>query len=184
MCRRAACTPIIEPGSCFAGVLFELALAADRSYMLALPEEEESPRIALDGFNFGLLPAVNGRSRLDTRFGGDAGKLAELEAARQPLGPEEALELGLITVAPDDLDWEDEVRIAIEERASLVARRADRHGSELAISGRGDHGDESLRALVGVAELGVHPAELDGRTWRAEACSARGSKARFNWERV
>ena len=59
---------IIEPGSCFAGLLFELALAADRSYMLALPEDEdEAPKIALDGFNFGLLPEVNGRSRLDIR---------------------------------------------------------------------------------------------------------------------
>ena len=67
---------IIEPGSCFAGVLFELALAADRSYMLALPEDEgDAPNIALDGFNFGLLPEVNGRSRLDTRFSGDADKL-------------------------------------------------------------------------------------------------------------
>ncbi len=62
---------IIEPGSCFAGVLFELALAADRSYMLALPEGE-SAKIALDEFNFGLLPEVNRRSRLQTRFSGDA----------------------------------------------------------------------------------------------------------------
>jgi len=60
---------IIEPGSCFAGLLLELALAGDRSYMLALPEEEgEGPRIALDEFNFGMLPAVNGRGRLESRF--------------------------------------------------------------------------------------------------------------------
>ena len=64
---------IIEPGSCFAGMLFELALAADRSYMLALPEEEgDAPKIAVDEFNFGLLPAVNDRGRLETRFSGDA----------------------------------------------------------------------------------------------------------------
>ena len=64
---------IIEPGSCFAGMLFELVLAADRSYMLALAEEEgDAPKIALDDFNFGLLPAVNDRSRLQTRFSGDA----------------------------------------------------------------------------------------------------------------
>ncbi len=63
---------IIEPGSCFAGVLFELALAADRSYMLALPDEDDAPKIALDDFNFGLLPTVNDRGRLETRFSGDA----------------------------------------------------------------------------------------------------------------
>src|SRR5271167_1228851 len=79
---------IVEPGSCFAGLLFELALAADRSYMLALPEDEgDTPKIALDGFNFGLLPEVNGRSRLETRFSNDARKLAELgQLQRKQLG--------------------------------------------------------------------------------------------------
>src|SRR5215470_10240150 len=114
---------IIEPGSCFAGTLFELALAADRSYMLALPEDEsEKPvlRIALSAMNFGLLPMVNGRSRLETRFSGHAEAIAKLQAIQnEPLGAEAALELGLVTVAPDDLDWEDELRIAIEERSSL-----------------------------------------------------------------
>jgi len=111
---------IIEPGSCFAGVLFELALAADRSYMLALPDEGDAPRIAIDDFNFELLPAVNHRGRLETRFSADAQAMAgAVEAKGKLLGPEEALSLGLVTVAPDDLDWEDEVRIAIEERASL-----------------------------------------------------------------
>lgn len=112
---------IIEPGSCFAGTLFELALAADRSYMLALPEGEgEAPQIALSGMNFGALPMVNGKSRLETRFSGNGDKLAELAKQKgKELGPGEALELGLITVAPDDLDWEEEIRIAIEERASL-----------------------------------------------------------------
>ena len=161
---------ILEPGSCFAGVLFELALAADRSYMLALPEAEGPPRIALDEFNFGLLPAVNGRYRLETRFDGNAEALdALLEKRNTSLGPEEALELGLVTFAPDDLDWEDEVRIAIEERASAFARRAHRHGGQSALRGRRDAGDQGLRPPVGVAELGVHPAELHRRTRRAEA---------------
>ena len=114
---------IIEPGSCFAGALLELAFAADRSYMLALPEDEsEKPvlRIALSAMNFGLLPMVNGRSRLETRFSGHAEAIAKLQAIQdEPLGTEAALELGLVTVAPDDLDWEDELRIAIEERSSL-----------------------------------------------------------------
>jgi benzoyl-CoA-dihydrodiol lyase len=112
---------VIDTGSCFAGMLFEIALAADRSYMLALPEEEsEAPKIALSGMNFGLLPMVNGLSRLSTRFHGNAGRLAELEKhSGQLLGAGEAMELGLVTVAPDDLDWEDELRMATEERASL-----------------------------------------------------------------
>jgi benzoyl-CoA-dihydrodiol lyase len=116
---------IIEPGSCFAGTLLELALAADRSYMLALPEKEASaeksaPQLALSAMNFGLLPMVNGRSRLETRFSGHAEALAKLQAIQnEPLGSEAAIELGLVTVAPDDLDWEDELRLAVEERTSL-----------------------------------------------------------------
>jgi len=112
---------IIEPGSCFAGTLFELALAADRSYMLALPEGEgESPKVALSEVNFGTLPMVNGGTRLATRFSDDAAKLSGLQKQiGKNISPEEAMELGLVTVAPDDLDWEDELRIAIEERASL-----------------------------------------------------------------
>jgi benzoyl-CoA-dihydrodiol lyase len=112
---------IIEPGSCFAGTLLELALTADRSYMLALQDDEaKSPKIALSAMNFGLLPMVNGRSRLETRFSGRAEVLAKLQAIQnEPLGAEAAIELGLVTVAPDDLDWEDELRMAIEERTSL-----------------------------------------------------------------
>jgi benzoyl-CoA-dihydrodiol lyase len=114
---------IIEPDSCFAGTLFELALAADRSYMFAPAADEAGktgPEIALSAMNFGLLPAVSGRSRLETRFSGHAETLAKLQAIQgEPLGAPAALELGLVTVAPDELDWEDELRIAVEERASL-----------------------------------------------------------------
>jgi benzoyl-CoA-dihydrodiol lyase len=118
---------VIDQGSCFAGTLLELALAADRSYMLALADEEStakdgkaSPRIALSAVNFGIFPMVNGRSRLETRFRGDLPRLAKLKAkVGAELLAEDAIDLGLVTVAPDDLDWEDEIRMAIEERASL-----------------------------------------------------------------
>ena len=114
---------IIEPGSCFAGTLLELALAADRSYMLAPAAGEADkagPEIALSAMNFGLLPAVQGRSRLETRFSGHAETLAKLQGIQdEALGADAALELGLVTVAPDELDWEDELRMAIEERTSL-----------------------------------------------------------------
>jgi benzoyl-CoA-dihydrodiol lyase len=112
---------IIDPGTCFAGTLFELALAADRSYMLMLSEgESEAPKVALSGMNFGLLPMVNGQSRLQTRFHDDASKLSELQRLTgKLLSAGEATVAGLVTVTPDDLDWEDEIRIAIEERSSL-----------------------------------------------------------------
>ncbi|MDR6854467.1 2,3-epoxybenzoyl-CoA dihydrolase [Variovorax guangxiensis] len=112
---------LIEPGSCFAGLLAEIAFAADRAYMLALPDEpERAPRLVLDEFNFGFFPMVNDQSRLQRRFYEEA---APLEAARaaagKPLDADEALKLGLVTAAPDDIDWDDEIRIAIEERAAM-----------------------------------------------------------------
>ncbi|HUI74592.1 MAG TPA: 2,3-epoxybenzoyl-CoA dihydrolase [Candidatus Acidoferrum sp.] len=112
---------VIDRGSCFAGTLFALALAADRSYMLsAADEDEEAPRISLSEMNFRYLPMVNGRSRINTRFNGDGEKLTILKKySGQLLRAEKAVELGLVTVAPDELDWEDELRMAIEERSSL-----------------------------------------------------------------
>jgi len=112
---------LIEAGSCFAGTLAELAFAADRAYMLALPDDAaRAPKLTLDEFNFGFFPMVNDQSRLQRRFYEEA---APLEAARaaagKPLDADEALKLGLVTAAPDDIDWDDEIRIAIEERAAM-----------------------------------------------------------------
>jgi benzoyl-CoA-dihydrodiol lyase len=109
---------LVQPGSCFAGTLLELALAADRIYMLS--SSDNTPRIALSPMNFGSLPMVNGLSRLEQRFYRDSESIARCEAkANQPLDALEADALGLITVAPDELDWDNEVRIAVEERTSL-----------------------------------------------------------------
>ncbi len=111
---------IVDRGSCFAGTLLELALAADRTYMLALAEGADAPTIALGATNFGLYPVVNGLSRLDTRFEGDLPAFATLKAAAgYRYRAQEALEAELVTVAPDQLDWDDEIRLAIEERTSL-----------------------------------------------------------------
>ena len=112
---------LVEPGSCFAGTLAEIAFAADRTYMLALPDDaERAPRLTLDEFNFGFFPMVNDQSRLQRRFYEES---APLEAARgaagRALDADEALKLGLVTAAPDDIDWEDELRMAIEERAAM-----------------------------------------------------------------
>ena len=112
---------LIDRGSCFAGLLLELALAADRSYMLALPEgEPESPRIMVGDMNWQGLEMLNGKTRAWNRFSGDEVELGNLALCeRRPLDAAEAIHFGLVTVAPDELDWEDEIRLAIEERASL-----------------------------------------------------------------
>ncbi len=112
---------LVESGSCFAGTLAEIAFAADRAYMLALPDDaERAPKLVLNEFNFGFYPMVNDQSRLQRRFYEEA---APMEAARgaagKPLDADEALKLGLVTAAPDDIDWGDEIRIAIEERAAM-----------------------------------------------------------------
>ena len=116
---------LIEPGSCFAGSLLELALAADRSYMLFGVFEDTDPdaapaAVAVGPANLGPLPMGNGLTRLQTRFLGDPDALAATEkAAGEPLEAEEAERLGLVTFAPDDIDWGEEVRMAVEERASF-----------------------------------------------------------------
>ncbi|HUB39936.1 MAG TPA: benzoyl-CoA-dihydrodiol lyase, partial [Streptosporangiaceae bacterium] len=116
---------LVEPGSCFAGSLLELALAADRSYMLAGVFEEIDPgaapaAIEIGAANLGPLPMGNGLTRLQTRFLGDPDALAAAEKrAGEPLTAADAERLGLVTFTPDDIDWDEEVRIAVEERASF-----------------------------------------------------------------
>jgi len=112
---------LIERGSCFAGTLLEIALAADRSYMLALPDEPgTAPKIALSAMNFGVFPMVSHETRLQRRFYGNADEIGAAQATiGDPLDADQALALGLVTAAPDDIDWPDETRIAIEERASM-----------------------------------------------------------------
>jgi len=112
---------LIEAGSCFAGTLAELAFCADRAYMLALPDDaDKAPKLQLSEFNFGYLPMVNDQSRLQRRF---YEEVAPMEAARGAIGKaldaDAALALGLVTAAPDDIDWADEVRMALEERAAM-----------------------------------------------------------------
>jgi benzoyl-CoA-dihydrodiol lyase len=109
---------VIDRGSCFAGTLAELALAADRSYMLdADPSEAGAPSVSFSAMNLGPLPMSNGLTRLQTRFLG-APERANVELDRD-YPASEAEGAGLVTFTPDDIDWEDEVRLAIEERASL-----------------------------------------------------------------
>ena len=112
---------LIDEGSCFAGTLLELSLACDRSYQLALPDDAaRAPKIVVDESNFGMYPMATGQSRLGRRFYDES---AALEAVRarlgQPLDADAAFALGLVTANPDDIDWADELRIAIEERVAM-----------------------------------------------------------------
>ena len=180
---------LIEPGSCFAGTLLELALAADRSYLLAPPDGKtedgrDAPRIALSPLNFGAYPMVNGLARIAARFYGEAEPIARArDAVGRSLAADEALDLGLVTAAPDELDWADEIRIALEERASL---------SPDALTGM----EASLRfGGVETMETRVFGRLTAWQNWifirpnaTGEAGALKtfgtGSKAKFNWERV
>ena len=113
----------VEPGSCFSGLLAELLFAVDRTYMLDGCLEDDprpAPTITLSALNFGFLKMANGLSRMQTRF---IGEPESVERAQQligePLEGLDALDAGLVTFAPDDLDWEDEIRLLLEERASF-----------------------------------------------------------------
>ena len=112
---------LVDAGSCFAGTFYELALSCDRIYMLDLPDSPDAaPALQLSLANFGWFPAVNGLTRLQTRFYEDATVMAQLQAlGSSPLRADQALALGLVTLSPDDIDWDDEIRIMLEERASM-----------------------------------------------------------------
>ncbi len=176
---------LIEPGSCFAGILFELVLAADRSYMLSMAEEDSDvPKIVLDEFNFGLLPAVNQIHRLKMRCTGKAKiRAAIMESVGKPLNTEKALELGLITFAPDELDWQDEVRIAIEERVSLSPDALT--GLEASLRFPGPETMETkIFGRLSAWQNWVFIRPNSTGEHGALKLFGSGSKAKFTWERV
>ena len=114
---------LIDQGSCFVGTLAELAFAADRAYMLDLPDSpEQAPRLQLTELNLGRFPMVNHQSRLQRRFYEETAPMAQAASVvGQPLDATQALALGLVTSTPDDIDWDDEIRVFLEERASFSA---------------------------------------------------------------
>jgi len=176
---------IIDQGSCFAGTLAELALAADRSYMLTLPDQPaEAPRFALSAMNFGAYPMVNGMSRVAARFCGDEAPVAAL---RKEIGVEldgaQALERGLVTMAPDDLDWEDEIRIAVEERASLSPDALTGMEASLRFTG-GESMDTRIFGRLTAWQNWIFNRPNAVGEQGALKVYGTGAKAKFNWERV
>jgi benzoyl-CoA-dihydrodiol lyase len=165
---------VIDEGSCFAGSLFELALAADRSYMLA-----DGPHVALGPLNFGALEMVNRRTRLAARFNDEA-------IERFGEGPRDAaaaLEQGLVTFAPDELDWDDEIRIALEERATLSPDALSGMEANLRFAGPETVATKIFARLSAWQNWVFSRPNAIGETGALKRYGS-GAKARFDWGRV
>jgi benzoyl-CoA-dihydrodiol lyase len=168
---------IIEPGSCFAGTLLELALAADRSYML--DAEAQGPAIAVSALNYGTYPMASGFPRLHAHYCGELPFLPLNES----LDSKKAFELGLVTSAPDDIDWEEEVRIAIEERASLSPDALTGMEASLRFSGPETMATRVFGRLTAWQNWVFNRPNAIGEQGALKVYGT-GAKAKFNWERV
>jgi benzoyl-CoA-dihydrodiol lyase len=175
---------LIEPGSCFAGTLFEIALAADRSYMLDSAEEMAKTAIALSSMNCGPLTMVNGLARIAARFYEDAAQVeAVLARLRGAIGARDAEQLGLVTAAPDELDWLDEIRIALEERASLSPDALTGMEANLRFGGRETMATRIFGRLTAWQNwIFIRPNAVG--TTGALKVFGTGKKAQFDWNRV
>jgi benzoyl-CoA-dihydrodiol lyase len=176
---------LVEPGSCFAGTLLELALAADRTYMLALPGEPgRAPAVIVGEVNFDFYPMVTGQTRLQRRFYEEQAPLAAVrEAAGRPLDGGRALALGLVTSAPDDIDWADEVRIAIEERASMSPDALTGMEANLRFNGRETMATRVFGRLTAWQNwIFNRPNAVGDRG--ALKVYGKGEKPQFDWHRV
>ncbi|HWW60189.1 MAG TPA: benzoyl-CoA-dihydrodiol lyase, partial [Thermoanaerobaculia bacterium] len=166
---------VIDRESAFAGTLFELALAADRSYMLLA---DDGPRVALSAMNAGPFAMVNGATRLETRFGGNADVEKET-----PFDAEEAIDRGLVTFAPDELDWNDELRLAIEERASLSPDALTGMEASLRFAGKETVATKIFGRLSAWQNwIFIRPNAVGEQG--ALKLFGSGTKPRFTWERV
>ena len=176
---------LLEPGSCFAGTLAELAFAADRSYMLVLPDEpERAPRLTLHDANFGRYPMVNDQTRLQRRFYDEAAPLAAAQAAvGRALDGDEAAALGLVTAALDDIDWADEIRLVLEERSAMSPDALTGLEANLRFGGR----ETMLTRIFGRLSawqnwIFQRPNAVGDKG--ALKVYGKGDKAQFDWNRV
>jgi benzoyl-CoA-dihydrodiol lyase len=174
---------VIEEGSCFAGTLLELALAADRTYMLNNPENPNATFVALSEMNFGPLESVSEQSRISSRFYGDEKVIERLRAqGEKKLTADEAFQAGLVTAAPDDLDWSDELRLAIESRVALSPDAMTGLESNLRFPK-----ETMLTRIFGRLSawqnwIFIRPNAVG--TTGALKVYGSGNKAKFDWERV
>ncbi|WP_408004082.1 2,3-epoxybenzoyl-CoA dihydrolase [Ramlibacter alkalitolerans] len=176
---------LVDQGSCFTGTLYELALACDRIYMLDLPDAPDAaPTLQLTQANFGRYPEVNGLTRLQTRFHEDAATLQQLAGVKDSaLRAAQALELGLVTLAPDDIDWDDEIRLMLEERASLSPDALTGMEASLRFPGRETMETRVFGRLSAWQNwIFIRPNAVgeDG----ALKLFGTGRKARFDWKRI
>jgi benzoyl-CoA-dihydrodiol lyase len=169
---------VIDPDSCFAGTLLELALAADRSYMLA-----ERSQIALSELNFADLEMANGCTRLATRFSDDLHAATLERFAGVPLDAAGALDRGLVTFAPDELDWEDEIRLALEERASLSPDALTGMEANLRFTGPETVATKVFGRLSAWQNWVFSRPNATGEHGALKVYGS-GARARFDWERV
>ncbi len=180
---------LIDAGSCFAGTLAELALAADRSYMLDLADDAaasqpSAPKIALSMLNFGPYEMANHRTRIATRFCDEETPIERCRSAvGEPLDAKAASELGLVTITPDELDWDDEIRLAIEERASQSPDALTAMEASLRFAGAETMETRIFGRLTAWQNWVFNRPNAVGEQGALKVYGS-GAKAKFNWERV
>ena len=176
---------LIEPGSCFAGTLAELAFCADRTYMAILPNEPaQEPKLTLSALNFGTFPMVNDQSRLARRFYEEAGPMGAAQAAiGRALNGDDAAQLGLVTAALDDIDWADEVRLVLEERASMSPDSLTGLEANLRFAGKENMATRVFGRLSAWQNwIFIRPNAVGEKG--ALKVYGKGEKASFDWNRV
>ncbi|HNU10867.1 MAG TPA: 2,3-epoxybenzoyl-CoA dihydrolase [Rubrivivax sp.] len=175
---------LVEPGSCFAGSLLEPALACDRIYMLSQPGDAKAATLVVGEVNFGQYPMATGQSRLGRRFYEEQPALEALRAKiGQPLDGEAALALGLVTSAPDDIDWADETRIAIEERVAMSPDALTGMEANLRFNGRETMFTRIFGRLTAWQNWIFQRPNAVGEKGALKVYG-KGEKAAFDWNRV
>jgi benzoyl-CoA-dihydrodiol lyase len=175
---------LVDEGTCFAGSFLELALACDRIYHLALPDSDKPPVITVGDVNFGLYPMATGQSRLQRRFYEEAPALEAVRAkAGQALDADAAFALGLATSNPDDIDWADETRIAIEERVAMSPDALTGMEANLRFNGKENMFTRVFGRLTAWQNWIFQRPNAVGEKGALKVYG-KGDKAAFDWNRV
>ncbi|TXH62846.1 MAG: benzoyl-CoA-dihydrodiol lyase [Thiothrix sp.] len=175
---------LIEKGSCFAGSFLEFALACDRSYHLMLPDDVDTPTITVAEVNFGLYPMATGESRLGRRFYNEQAALDAVRAkAGQALDADAAMAVGLVTSNPDDIDWSDEVRIAVEERVAMSPDALTGMEANLRFNGEENMFTRIFGRLTAWQNWIFQRPNAVGEKGALKVYG-KGDKAQFDWNRV